>query len=463
MNVLTMKFPAGRYALLSLAAFLFSAGVPVSFSGEKTAPPGSPVPESIDLNGTWLMKDFTIGVGLTRDVNQPGKVPADAVPIRIPGTVRKALLEAGDIPDPYYGYDNEKSLWVEQKEWWFFKTFTAGKELKGKYIDLVFEGASFQGEVWVNGTQVGDLKGMLNPRSFDVSGALKYGEQNSIAVRLEATPDARVNLVERGLTWDSPRDQLYSIAQCMYGWDWGPHGVPVGLWRPVRLRVSGPVRIDNPYITSHFTTVAEAVCTVETEVRNLSDTPQKGNLEGEISEEETGRTAGHFADAYTLAPGETRHLTHSVTVNEPRLWWPNGMGKQNLYRLREKAWAGGAVSESTATSFGIRELKLVENENVGEFIKKMKIEAGNPYQLGKVVGSYPWTFLVNGRKMFARGGTGSPSTRCSGSTAAGTTGFSCWRKTRISTCSASGAGVSTRRMISTSSATGTGSLRGRSS
>ncbi len=76
MNVLTMKFPAGRYALLSLAAFLFSAGVPVSFSGEKTAPPGSPVPESIDLNGTWLMKDFTIGVGLTRDVNQPGKVPA---------------------------------------------------------------------------------------------------------------------------------------------------------------------------------------------------------------------------------------------------------------------------------------------------------------------------------------------------------------------------------------------------
>ena len=38
----------------------------------------------------------------------------------------------------------------------------------------------------------------------------------------------------------------------------------------------------------------------------------------------------------------------------------------------------------------------------------MKDEAGNPYQLGKVVGSYPWTFQVNGRKMFAKGGNWIP-------------------------------------------------------
>ncbi|HTY58900.1 MAG TPA: glycoside hydrolase family 2 protein [Bacteroidota bacterium] len=400
MNIQASRRVVPWFILLFVPLLLVSLVDP-SYPGEK---PGS-LP---DLNGTWLMKDFPPGAGITQKVNLPGRTPKDALPIEIPGTVRTALLASGRIPDPYYGYDNEKSLWVEQKEWWFFRTFTLDASLRGKWIDLVFEGASFQGEAWVNGKRVGTLKGMLNPRSFDVKAALRYGGVNSIAVRLEATPDAGSNLTARGLTWDSPRDQLYSVAQCVYGWDWGPHGVPVGLWRPVRLRVSGPVRVDNPHVTSHFTTIAEAVCTVEADVRNLSDRPQEGRLEGDIREEETDRGAGHFSEAFRLGAGESRHVQYTVTVNEPRLWWPNGMGKQNMYRLSERVWAGGAVSESTATSFGIRELKLVENENVGEFLKTMKVEAGNPYQLGKVVGSYPWTFLVNGRKMFAKGGNWIP-------------------------------------------------------
>ena len=363
---------------------------------------------SIDLNGTWFMKDYAPGIGLTKEVNLPGHRPKDCLPVQIPGTVRTALLLAREIPDPYYGYDNEKSLWVEQKEWWFFRTFTPAPEHKAEWTDLVFEGASFQGEVWLNGTRVGTLKGMLNPRAFDVSGVLKYGEENSIAVRLEATPDARNNLMARGLTWDAPRDQLYSIAQCMYGWDWGPHGVPVGLWKPVRLRISGPIRIDHPYVTSRINSSAEAVCTVALDVQNLSEKEEEASIRGKIEEKESGVKAGEFRQDVKLAGRETRHISFEVTVKNPKLWWPNGMGRQYLYELHASASEGGSVSESTNTSFGIRELKLVENENVGEFLKSMKTEAGSPYQLGKVIGSYPWTFQVNGRKMFAKGGNWIP-------------------------------------------------------
>jgi beta-mannosidase len=354
------------------------------------------------------MKDYAQGIGLMKQVNLPGNRPKDCLPIQIPGTVRKALLAAGEIPDPYYGYDNEKSLWVEEKEWWFFRTFTLGREQKGKWIDLVFEGASFQGEVWLNGALVGTLKGMLNPRAFDVSEALKYGAENTIAVRLEATADARDNLMSRGLTWDTPRDQLYSVAQCMYGWDWGPHGVPVGLWKPVMLRVSGPLRVDRPSIRSHINSSGDAVCTVAVDVRNLSHRQQEGSLRGTIEEQESGKKAGEFRQEFSLAPGETRLLSFDVRVRNPRLWWPNGMGPQNLYLLRETVSEGGAASDVAITNFGIRELKLVENENVGEFLKSMEKEAGNPYRLGKVVGSYPWTFQINGRRMFAKGGNWIP-------------------------------------------------------
>ena len=392
-----------------LLVALFAAPTEICLSqAKRNAPAGAPadrheIKGTIDLCGTWLMKDYAGGIGLMRQVNTPGKQPKDCLPVQVPGTVRSALLSAGEIPDPYYGYDNEKSLWVEEKEWWFFKTFTLGPEQKGKWIDLVFEGASFQGEVWLNGTRVGDLKGMLNPRAFDVSGALKFGAENVIAARLEATPDARVNLMARGLTWDAPRDQLYSIAQCMYGWDWGPHGVPVGLWKPVRLRVSGPIRIEHPYITTHIGSPAEAVCTVAMDVRNLSDKPKTGTISGFIAETDSGARAGEFRREVNLSPGGTAHLSVDVTVKNPKLWWPNGMGHQYLYGLQATASDGGRVSDVARSSFGIRELKLVENENVGEFLKSMKTEAGSPYQLGKVVGSYPWTFQVNGRKMFAKG------------------------------------------------------------
>ena len=364
--------------------------------------------ESIDLSGTWLMKDYTLGIGTAKKLQFLKKAPADSFAVEVPGTARAALLEAGEIPDPYLGYDNEKSLWVEEKEWWFFRTFRIEENLKGKYIDLQFEGSSFQGEVWLNGQPVGELKGMLNPRAFDVTRTLRYGEENTLVVRLEATPDARFREMARGLTWRNARDQLYSIAQSMYGWDWGPHGVPVGLWRPVKLRVTGPLRLDRPAIQTRILSSDEAVCDITMDVRNLSDQAKKSAVHAALVEKETGQVAAEFRQEYDLAPRETRTLQFQIPVKHPRLWWPNGMGKQDLYLLRAVVSDGSADSESQSTQFGIRELKLVENDRVGEFLKSMKDQVGDSHHLGNVVGSYPWTFQVNGKKMFAKGGNWIP-------------------------------------------------------
>jgi beta-mannosidase len=365
-------------------------------------------PGTIDLNGTWTMKDFTFGMGKARQVYLPGREPEDGIPVQVPGTVRSSLLAAGEIPDPYFGYDNEKSLWVEQKEWWFFRSFRVDSSCRGRWIDLVFEGASFQGEVWVNGKPAGELKGMLNPRAFDVSGVLNYGGDNLLAVRLEATPDARFNEMTRDLTWDTPRDQLYSIAQCMYGWDWGPHGVAVGLWQPVRLRVSGPLRLNRPSVLSQIPSPGLAVLNVTLDVTNLTDQAKEGLLLGLILEKNGERKAAEFRKTVALAPGESRTVSVTVTIRNPKLWWPNGMGEQNLYMLRASVAESGAESENLKTRFGVRELKLVENEKVEEFLKSMKEHSGNVYRLGKAIGSYPWTFQINGKKMFAKGGNWIP-------------------------------------------------------
>ncbi len=395
MNALFRRTVVGIIVLLSFGVLLISPAVAAQQQGQPTG--------IVDLSGAWLMKDFAKGNGLTMHIEQPGNIPKDCVPYEVPGTVRAALLNDGVIPNPYYGYDNEKSLWVEDKEWWFFKTFSTGAELKGKWVDLVFEGASFQGDVWLNGQHVGDLKGMLNPRAFDVSKFLNYEKENYLVVRLEATPDARQNPTTHDLTWYADRGQIYSIAECLYGWDWGPHGIPVGMWQPVKLRVSGPLRIDHPYIRTKIPTPAIAQCAIELDVHNLSTESANGEVSGSLNEKETGKAAAEFHQAVTLGPKESKTVSISVNIQNPRLWWPNGMGKQELYVLHAAVALGGSESERMATQFGVRELKLVENEEIAEFLKKMKSQVGSEYVLGKVVGSYPWTFEVNGKKMFAKG------------------------------------------------------------
>ena len=382
------------------------AGLP-AFAGSPEVPSSSIRAKDnqfvIDLSGAWRMKDYSLGVGITKGVNLPAHQPKDCLLYHVPGTVRAALLEAGEIPNPYVGFDNEKSLWTEEKEWWFFKTFSLPAKLQGKWIDLVFEGASFRGEVWLNGRMIGALKGMLNPRAFEVTGLLKFGAENTLAVRLEATSDARESVMAHGLTWDTPRDQLFSIAQCMYGWDWGPHGVPIGLWRPVTLRVSGPLRIDHPYVRVQMPKEGGADCHVTIDVHNETDKALEGTLHGVILEKETQTQAAEFHEPVTLAAHESKEVSVDLRIENPRLWWPNGMGDQNLYLLRASVAAGSEPSEALTEQFGMRELKLVENENVGEFLKSMKDDVGSPYRLGKAVGSYPWTFQVNGKKMFAKG------------------------------------------------------------
>lgn len=356
-----------------------------------------------DLSGTWKIKDFTEGEGLTQKAFAADYDLTKCLQARVPGTVRQALLKAGKIPDPYYGYNNEKSLWVEGREWWFFKDFKANPELKNKNINLDFEGTVFKGGVWLNGKKIGTLKGMFNPRSFDVTGLLNIGGNNRLAVRLVAPDDATKNPKTRDLSFEVPRDQLYSIAQYYYGWDWAPHMVPVGIWQPVLLKYSGKIRVIHPYVLSTVNPGKPAELKIKYDVRNLVSKSGKVLIRGIIHKKRESAPIASFKQETDL-PGESvKTLETKVEIPDPKLWWPNGMGDQPLYILELSVSSNGKVSDKIKTQFGIRELKLVNNEKVNESLKGM-----TQWRIGNVTKAYPWTFQINGKKMFAKGGNWIP-------------------------------------------------------
>ncbi len=63
-----------------------------------------------------------------------------------------------------------------------------------------------------------------------------------------------------------------------------------------------------------------------------------------------------LAKTVTIKAGETAQVAFDVvTVNNPKLWWPNGYGAPDLHKLTATAMIGGKTSDSRTTTFGIRE------------------------------------------------------------------------------------------------------------
>lgn len=355
------------------------------------------------LDGKWLLKHFNIGDGIKKKAFLSGYLKTDFIAANVPGTVRQALLYAGKIPDPYVSYNNEKSLWVEEKEWWFCRDFEISAEFKNKFIDLIFEGAVFKGEVWLNGQQIGQLEGMFNPRAFPISKYLNFSRKNHLAVRLEAPEDARRLEKLNGLSYDCEREQLYSIAQCFFAWDWAPHTVPIGIWKPVYLRIAETIWLDHPQVVTQLLPNNRALLNITCEVSNLTDSSQPATLNGVVSAKDFQSENIFFDKNIELLASETRTVTFQIEIKNAKLWWPNGMGDQNLYCLRLTVLENEKISDQIETQFGIREIKLIDNEDIEQFVRNMKEYTGNVYHLGKVAESYPWTFLINGKKMFAKG------------------------------------------------------------
>ena len=49
-----------------------------------------------------------------------------------------------------------------------------------------------------------------------------------------------------------------------------------------------------------------------------------------------------------------REYTKNLALSNPNLWWPNGYGKPNLYRIRLQYSNSSGISDDTSFVFGIR-------------------------------------------------------------------------------------------------------------
>ena len=283
---------------------------------------------------------------------------------RVPGTVLTTLLENNIFPAPEFSLNNNLipdiySVGNGYYTCWFVRPFELKSLDSDKQVWLNFRGINYKADVFLNGKRINHdtHEGMFLRQSYCITSYLKENDANLLAVIVHP-PDYPGN-ANGGQGGDGQIARNVTM-QFTPGWDWiqPVRDRNTGIWDEVSITVTGPVRVQHPYVVTKVPgirktegTQPDAFIRTTVEVENTSDFAQTGTLVCESG-------AGTLKQAITLAPYEKRTVAFKeLTVKNPHLWWPNGIGEQPLNDMRLFFEMDGKVSDQQQLRYGIREIK----------------------------------------------------------------------------------------------------------
>jgi len=289
----------------------------------------------------------------------------------VPGGVHYDLLKAGMIEDPYYEQNSLKCEWVENR-WWMYKTvFNPGDKISGKYFTLIFKGIDYKAHFYLNGHKLGVHEGMYEPAVFPVDDILKLHEDNELIVLFEHAP------------WEMPQIGYTSRTRTQksrfnYKWDFGTRLVNIGIWDDVLLKTTGEYSIDDVFIQTD-TQDDEGLISVSFFVNGKTASHCKARIFIDLE----GKEIAYWENSLAVSEG-TAEVSVDFRISNPRLWYPNGMGEQPLYRVTLEVFDADGLSDQREYHTGIRKLEYRKNQ-------------GSPSE------SLPYTFVVNGKPVYIKG------------------------------------------------------------
>ena len=291
-----------------------------------------------------------------------------AVPAKVPGSVQKALLDAGLIPDWNAGVNSRQCEWVENRHWKFEAELPAewSRVPKCGRALLKCDGLDYQGVVLINGREAGHFRGTHVTHAFDLTRHLS-ANANRLALVFTEIPRylGQIGYTSRMREWK---------ARFNYIWDWVPRIVQIGIWDSVRLEVRDSNVIDRLAVYTDYDHQA-GLGSVAVNAQLLTSGTERVEVIVEGREGEVARRT------FSAAPDFTCRLEGLNT--QP--WHPNGNGEQRLYEVRVRLLASDndVLDEETRT-VGFRQVVW-------------KPCAGAPPE------AEPWLCEINGVPTFLQG------------------------------------------------------------
>lgn len=306
--------------------------------------------EQVNLGGAWRMREADSETWHSAHV--PGSVYAD-------------LMADGTMPDPFWRENELDAFERMKKDYVYQRTFTVSEaQLAHAHVELVCEGLDTLAHVSLNGREIAFADNMHITWVWDVKEQLHAGE-NTLEIRFDSPILYCAKKAEEAPGWESsdatPGFRHLRKAHCMFGWDWGPRLPDAGIWRPILLRTWDTVRLENALmLQAHHDGMVDVT------------------IRPEIAGESAWSAEITAPDGEVIIIPETTAAEQVITIEHPQLWWPNGLGKQPLYRVTVRL----ATGDTRVWRIGLRTMT----------VSREKDEWGEEF-----------CHVVNGVKVFAMG------------------------------------------------------------
>lgn len=321
-----------------------------------------------DLSGgSWRLQRASQVKDGGEALSRPGFHDEDWIVATVPATVLSSYYNIGALPDPNYG---SNQLMISDSffcaDFWYRTEFTAPAVSSNRKAWLNFDGINWKANVYLNGKKLGRIEGAFMRGKFDVSGILRPGELNALAIRIEANAvpgnTKQKTLETAGLNGgalgaDNP------TYHASIGWDWIPpvRGRNIGIWNDVYITQSGPATIENPYVWTQLALpdTSSADVFMEVVLRNHEEAPVNGVLHvryGDVALRHEMAIDAGSARVVRLHP----EIHPQLRLKNPLLWWPAGYGEPNLYNVEMRFEANGQTSDYTSFLSGVRQFTYSE-------------------------------------------------------------------------------------------------------
>jgi beta-mannosidase len=292
------------------------------------------------------------------------------VPVKVPGSVQKALRDAGIIPDWNIGMNARLCEWVENRDWIFRTEIPPRESGPDSSALLILDGLDGNGRVLVNGSEISAFDNAFTPHEIDLGGHLVPGKPARLEIVFEPPPRwlGQIGYTSKMKQW-KPRFN--------YSWDWISRIVQIGIWDGARIEISNGSAIAELRCVSH---ADHRKSTGRIEIHGKIENPKASILKLSLT---NGKKKEIFKSTISSADfSKNGFVSDEIPVS---LWYPNGLGEQNLYRLEiELMSRHGTVEDKALRVIGFRSVEWEKCDGAPE-----KAD--------------PWICVVNGKPVFLQG------------------------------------------------------------
>ncbi|KAJ9619292.1 hypothetical protein H2203_008621 [Taxawa tesnikishii (nom. ined.)] len=357
----------------------------------------------IDLSGPdWTVSNDALNVSV------PGHLPSQA---------HLDLYAAQVVGDPYYGLNDFNLRWIAWANWTYTSSPIANLDPNATLTWLLFNGLDTFTSISFCDQHVASTNNQFRQYFFDVSNILtncsgdpvlsiNFGSAPNIVNDIANEPGQETWPYGVEIVYEFPNRQFMRKEQSDFGWDWGPAFAPAGPWQPAYVIQLGASQV---YVRNSLVDIYRLG-----QLNNLPPDQSQpwvvnASLDffGDLSQGASLNYILTDAQNRTISSGPLSNVnvtnatvTGSTVVDSAavELWWPNGLGPQNLYNITielvdsgSSGYSDNPVLASVNKRVGFRTIFL--NEGV---ITQKQLSQG-------IAPGNNWHFEINGHEFYAKG------------------------------------------------------------